>query len=233
MLHLLIASLILCTIGYFLDKLPNIIEKDLSDSTLSFFYHTTNLCIELSFQGFILFVIEVLLAQTTSFSLYELWTSLPEHTYLLDGYLIFCVYKKFKRHKRMKSFENITSIRHKAIEPEQRLNYYLIHYETQLEITKNYLSLLKGFSPIPLALLLFNNFADISFTNFDIESFISTNMANIVIIAITGLYTYAIIKLARQQKQILLDIALIKQELYHCNKPNLYKDKIKSKSQFH
>ena len=56
-----------------------------------------------------------------------------------------------------KNLYYIGSIRHSHPNPIQRLNIVLFDATTRLEILEKKLSILKSFSPIPVALLILNN----------------------------------------------------------------------------
>ena len=85
---------------------------------------------------------------------------------------------------------------------------------TRLEILKKKLSILKSFSPIPVALLILNNLPQDLIFSPDIKSFVLQNQLNIGLLVILGIYTYHLFSTFSAQKQIITHISKIKKELY-------------------
>ena len=108
-----------------------------------------------------------------------------------------------------KNLYYIGSIRHSHPNPIQHLNIVLFDATTRLEI-----SILKSFSPIPVALLILNNLPQDLIFSPDIKSFVLQNQLNIGLLVILGIYTYHLFSTFSAQKQIITHISKIKKELY-------------------
>lgn len=113
-----------------------------------------------------------------------------------------------------KNLYYIGSIRHSHPNPIQHLNIVLFDATTRLEILEKKLSILKSFSPIPVALLILNNLPQDLIFSPDIKSFVLQNQLNIGLLVILGIYTYHLFSTFSAQKQIITHISKIKKELY-------------------
>lgn len=170
-----------------------------------------------------LFLVELILTTSSDFSIYDYWVKIPYHAVIPYVYLAYQFHKVYKKakHRDNELFIENTSCR--ASYPSVQLNYFLIKSQTISIILEEKLTLLKSFSPIPVALLMLNNFTDLSLKNFDIEA----NTINIVLIIILGIYAYFLISTFSKWRKNLWRINLIKEELYKIENPNLFEKFIK------
>lgn len=188
-------------------------------------FYTEKVIIDLCVMTFIVGLIELFLVNATNFSLYEYWLLIPHRKQLLAICLLLWILKKYKTFKRSENFSRIRNVRLTAKNPIERLNYLLIIQMQHREINEKNLSLLKSLSPIPIALLVFNNFSEISFENFSIEKFIQSNTLNITLIIILGIYAYKIISISMYLSFDIQLISLIKQEIHLAAHPDIFADK--------
>lgn len=89
-----------------------------------------------------------------------------------------------------KNLYYIGSIRHSHPNPIQHLNIVLFDATTRLEILEKKLSILKSFSPIPVALLILNNLPQDLIFSPDIKSFVLQNQLNMLRVFIPHVFSF-------------------------------------------
>lgn len=213
-------TIFLLMVYYVLDKIPF-----KSDKLIFTVYYVEDYLITLSVQLGLLSMLEVIVTETTPYSIYRWWGSLPFHSWLILIYLLYSAHNTYKKAKAHKAYSFISGIRRKAKAPLQRLNFLLIDAKYRREICEKKLSLLKSFSPLPVALLVLNNFGEITFENFNLQLWVYSNILNIFLISFLCIYAYHIIMTFLLLKKSITQISTIEQEIHLCNNPDTFIDK--------
>mgnify|MGYP000025428214 FL=1 len=199
-------------ISHGLDKFS--MSKHVSEKHFPTIQFIAKLFLSFALQLTILALVQFLVIETTQFNICAYLFSVKYIHLLLCGYVLIFIYKKYRLMLNEKNLYYIGSIRHSHPNPIQHLNIVLFDATTRLEILEKKLSILKSFSPIPVALLILNNLPQDLIFSPNIKSFVLQNQLNIGLLVILGIYTYHLFSTFSAQKQIITHISKIKKELY-------------------
>lgn len=142
-------------ISHGLDKFS--MPKHVSEKHFPTIQFIAKLFLSFALQLTILALVQFLVIETTQFNICAYLFSVKYIHLLLCGYVLIFIYKKYRLMLNEKNLYYIGSIRHSHPNPIQHLNIVLFDATTRLEILEKKLSILKSFSPIPVALLILNN----------------------------------------------------------------------------
>lgn len=209
---LFIISTVLIFLAHGIDKFS--MSKYVSEKNFSFITFVSKICTLFALQLLIFTLVQYLIMEVTDFNLCRYLFGFKYFPLFLILYVTLFCYRKYHTWTINNTLLYISNVRYSHQKPVQHLNELLFHSSAQLEILEKKLSLLKSFSPIPVALLVLNNLPQNFALSEDIKSFVFQNQLNIGLLAILGFYTYHIVSTFSAQKQLINNISKIKIELY-------------------
>ncbi len=171
-------------------------------------------CAEFSLQLLIFSVTHLLIKEYTNFDIYFYLTSLPLFPVIFAGYAIFYFSAKFRIATRRKNLRYISNIKHTEKIPRKNLLMLLTDTTAYLKIQQEKIGVLKSLSPIPVVLLVLNNFSSISFTYNNVWDILSKDKINIISLLILAIYSYWVITTFFRIKECFLLISEIENELH-------------------
>lgn len=162
---LIIVSLFLLILAFFADKLcDHYIEKEKTKVHVWIFV-LNHLLMSLAMQIFILSLADLFISPLFNTSVYAIWISLPNWKWFLLS--LYIISRLFSARSTSISLQNnfyYSRIRREYANPIQHFEYILIRLKTGCLILERKLDLLKGISPMPLAILLLGKIFEPSFS---------------------------------------------------------------------
>ena len=171
-------------------------------------------CVEFSLQLLIFSVTHLLIKEYTDFDIYFYLASHPLFPIIFAGYAIFYFSAKFRIATRRKNFRYISNVKYTEKTPKKNLLTLLTDTTAYLKIQQEKIGILKSLSPIPVVLLILNNFSSISFTYSNVWDILSKDKINIISLLILAIYSYWIITTFFRIKECFLLISEIENELH-------------------
>lgn len=206
-----IAFIFLC-LSRCLDKLYN--SSKCPEKFLDFIYYSEKLCVDFFLQLVAFALAHTFIEGYTGFDIYAYLVSSPLFPYILTGDVFFFIFLKYNGAKNIKPYRYIENIKNTRENPKKDLFLLLRATTAFLKIWQEKIGILKSLSPIPVVLLVLNNFSGISFTFDDIWEVLSKDKINIITLLVLVIYSYWMITTYFRIKESLLLISKIENELY-------------------
>lgn len=210
-------TLVLLLFAYGFDKLS--MSRFVSENFFPSIHFIHRLFTDFTAQSMTFTIVHVFILEFTGFNLCESIIRFPYSFYILGGYLLLYSWHKYKKISISDNYRYIKSIHKTHASPLQELTKMLMRESALLDIQKEKFSLLKSLSPIPVALLVFNNLPTKFVNAFELVSSVLQNQINVCLLLTLGIYSYITTSTFLRIKQSITTIFYINQEIYEINHP--------------
>lgn len=226
-LILLTISFFLLVLAFLLDKIcGHYIEKNNLKISASSYVLRQKLIL-LATQGIILSMAEIFISPFFNTSIYEIWLIIPNWKWVaLFLYIILQLFHSLSNAVSFKNSLYLNRVKRESVYPKQHFEYMLISSKANLVVLEHKLELLKGLSPIPLAILLLGELFNPSFS-------LTAQMSRWTFISVTAficIYLYQFFITWYHYKNTKLGICEIEQKIFDIEHPDHTKDKNESQN---